>query len=142
MTIIILKDNGDGTLLGADPDGVLYDGTRHDVGHDELTVETTLTDDGFNRTTSWRGQVLSTGYLNKQTFIDGCTLQAQNQYDRCTAVGKPTGTVEEILAGLWDDEVNIDTHTKAFYDMPPGMDPVEKTYPLIDWVARSTGKKG
>ena len=134
--MIVLKDNGDGTFLGADEEGNLFDGTTKKVCYDEFTVTTTVTEDGFDRVTSYGEHTISKGSLNKASFIDGLRSQVQTQIDLGNITTPISAEDEARWEADWDAEVALETHDKAYYDMPPGMDAVEKQFSYTDWVAR------
>lgn len=130
--MIILKDHGDGTLLGADEEGNLFVGNRVDVGFDQLVVDVNITEDGYESVSSYGDTVIARGYVTKEGFI----ADRQEQADKQEAKGN--GSATDLLDKWWATELDAvaQPHLKAFYDMPPGMDAIEKTYPFIDWTAR------
>lgn len=130
--MIILKDRGDGTLLGADEDGNLFDGARVEIGFDQLVVGVTITEDGYESVSSYGDMVVARGYVTKAGFL----ADRQEQADKQEAKGQDSAA--ELLDKWWEAELvaAAQPHLKAFYDMPPGMDAVEKTYSFIDWTAR------
>lgn len=127
MSIVILADNGD-TLLGADADGKLYDGQRIGVGWDEFLVETTLTDTGFERTTSCTcGELIGKDSRDKDSFL--AELERQ----------QPDSTSEDREA-VWSAEVENIPHSKVYVDVLVDgvMSTIEKKRPCIQWTPKET----
>lgn len=122
--MIILKDDGE-TLLAADEEGNLYDGTRVQVGWDELVVETTEVEDGYERITRWGDEVMSKGNLTRE----GWEIAYVN--------GHPDADQEELDAA-WVVELGLTHHGKILVNAYVDGEEVtmEKKLTKIDWVAR------
>jgi len=126
--ITILKRNTDGTLLGADENGVLYDGECVEVGDDELTVTTEVSDDGesFERTTSYGDEIIAKGTVTREGLLQQYLLNNPDM-------------PEDEQDSLWAKEVAIDKHAKTFVNVliDGEIQSVEKKRKIIQWEARS-----
>lgn len=121
--MIILSENGH--LLGADEEGNLYDGTRVQVGFDELTVTTTETEDGYERVTSYGTEVISKGNLTRSAWTEAFVN------------GHPDAD-EESIETAWQAELNISSHAKILVQAYVDGEEItmEKKLNKIEWVAR------
>lgn len=124
--MFILKDNGDGTFLGADEEGTVYDGTLVEISYSDLTVETTETEAGYERVTKYLDEVISKGNIDKESW---------KQSYAALRTDSPT---EEQVEEAWQAELGITQHKDifvlAYVDGEETM--VEKKLKRIDWVAR------
>lgn len=125
MSHMILCDNGDGTYLGADATGALYDGVREQVGFDELTVTTTLAADGlsFERVTTHGATVIAKGTTTKDAFLAARGLSDAASADQDSA---------------WTTECDIAAHQPVYVDalVNGEFQTVPKTLSRITWTAR------
>ncbi len=136
VDITILNDD---PLLGADSEGNLYDGERISLGHDQLTIVTTIAEDGlsFERTTGHGGTIISKSTVTFDGFSEGSRSRAT-----ATAWSRDASSNEEdiaaVLEELWETEKQITTHGKAFIDayVDGVLGTVEKTYTFIEWTER------
>jgi len=124
---MILRTNPDGTYLGADENGTIYDGTLRRVGYDEMDVQTDVADDGlsYTRTNFINGEVYSKGTVTKDGFV--ATLPADPPLDQST------------IDAAWAKECAISSHQKVMVeavDANGDFTTVERTFKTIDWKAR------
>lgn len=122
--ITVLKDYGDGTYLGADENGIIYDGLCTEVGDDELAVETTIASDGssYERVTSYGGTIIAKGTITRQSFFDSLGDRPSDEKE-----------------ARWEAECAIDQHSKTFVQaMIDGeLASIEKKRKIMSWEARS-----
>lgn len=107
MSITILSTNEDGTYLGADEQGNLYRGTVERIGHQQLTVETAVAEDGlsFTRSSRYGDFVHSQGTVTRAGF--GSTYDGKMD----PATNEPY--TEEKIDALWEAEKALDGHGPA-----------------------------
>lgn len=126
MSVVILADNGE-TLLGADAEGNLFDGQRIGVGWDEFVVETTVTDSGFDRTTTCVcGELIGKDSRDKTTFLTDAASRL------------PDASAEDLDA-LWQTELANIPHSKVYVDavVDGALVSVEKKRPCIQWTPKA-----
>ncbi len=106
-------------------DGVLFDGTRVEIGFDELDIETIETDSGYERITRYEDEIISKGNVTKEAWSEAYRNGHPNVED-------------SDLELAWTAEVAISQHSKiliqAFVD---GVEEtVERKLKRVEWVAR------
>lgn len=145
MSIIILNHD---PLLGADSDGNLYDGVKVRLGTDELTVDTTVSDDGqsFDRVTRYGDHIISKSTVTFEGFSDSsrpkavamCRTAAQQDGELPEDWEADPAEVESCLQTLWETEKQITSHGKTYVDayVDGELQSVEKKMSFIDWTER------
>lgn len=123
--ITIVKED---PLVGIDEDLNLYDGERVEVSYDELDVQTIETEDGYERITTYEGEIISKGTINKESWKESAQSlrSSENQAS------------DEELEELWQKELSLANHGKiwspAYVDGEMTM--IEIKLKRIKWVAR------
>lgn len=132
MTIQIVKDDDSG-LVGCDENLVLYNGTRVSLGMDQLTITTTVADDGlsFDRSTGYKDSLISKGTTTRAGFDEARTPSM-------VASGLSGADLTAALDAAWEDEKALDNHSKVFIDayVEGVLTTVEKKWTFIDWEPR------